>query len=267
MTFPAITSPGNERIKRAVRLRRGTHRRDEGLTLVDGVRELTAALAAQVAIHEVFFCREQVGEEFRELLGHLVQDGAKVFEVTSVVAERLAYGQRHDGVTAVIVPPQRPLADLQLPEQPLVAVLEGVEKPGNLGAVVRSADAAGVSAVIVVDGGTDIYNPNAIRASLGTIFRVPVCSAENSAVVDWLANRGLQVIAARLDADVAPWDVDLTRPTAILLGAEATGLSDAWAASDIRAVRLPMLGVADSLNVSATAAVLFYEALRQRRAS
>ena len=265
MSFPAITSPGNERIKRVVRLRRGTHRRDEGLSLVDGVRELAAAVAAGIPLREIFFCRDLVAvDSIRDVLAAAVQAGTSVYEVSPGVAERLAYGQRHDGVTAVIVPPELTLADLTLPECPLVAILEGLGKPGNLGAVVRSADAAGVSAVIVVDGETDIYNPNAIRASLGTIFRLPVCAAESSAVLPWLTGHGLQLVAARLDGDAAPWDVDLAKPTAILLGAEATGLSSRWNEAGVRAIRLPMLGIADSLNVSATAAVLFYEALRQR---
>jgi TrmH family RNA methyltransferase len=261
-----ITSPGNERIKRAVRLRRGTHRRDEGLTLVDGGRKLAAALAAGIAVREVFFCRDLEDDPTAtaKLLTQLVQSGAEVFDVTAAVAERLAYGQRQESLTAVIVPPDRTLAELDLPDCPLVAVLEGVEKPGNLGAVVRSADAAGVAAVVVANGGTDIYNPNAIRASLGTIFRVPVCAAGSDDVRAWLQGRELQMVAARLDGAAAPWDVDMTRPTAILLGAEATGLSATWASEGLRTVRLPMLGAADSLNVSAAAAVLFYEALRQR---
>jgi TrmH family RNA methyltransferase len=267
MSFPAITSPGNERIKRAVRLRRGTHRREEGLTLVDGARELAAALAAGVAIRQIYFCcGESAGETLKKLLKDASQQGAEVFEVSESVAQRLAYGERRDGVWGVVVPPERSLKDLKLPAQPLVAVLEGVEKPGNMGAVVRSADAAGVSAVVVADGGTDLFNPNAIRASLGTIFRVPVCAAATTDVVAWARKKQLQLVAARLDGTATPWDVDLTQPTALLLGAEAKGLSGAWNQADVQAIRLPMQGIADSLNVSATAAVLFYEALRQRLA-
>jgi len=267
MSFPAITSPGNERIKRAVRLRRGTHRRDEGLTLVDGARELTAALAAGVTFRQVYFHRgETPAEDLSKLLADAAQAGAEVFEVSEAVAGRLAYGERRDGVWGAVVPPDRQLSDIELGAKPVVAVLEGVEKPGNLGAVVRSADAAGVSAVIVADGGTDLYNPNAIRASLGTIFRVPMCTAASADVLAWTRQHQLQLVAARLDGEAPPWDVDLTRPTALLLGAEATGLSTAWNQADVCAVRLPMQGIADSLNVSTTAAVLFYEALRQRLA-
>jgi TrmH family RNA methyltransferase len=147
---------------------------------------------------------------------------------------------------------------------PLIAVLEGVEKPGNVGAVLRSADAAGVSAVILADGRTDLYNPNAIRASSGTIFSMPVCEATSSDVLAWLRERGFRIAAARVDGSVPYTKVDYRGPTAIVLGSEATGLSPIWSGNDIQAVRLPMLGAADSLNVSVTAAVLFYEALRQR---
>jgi TrmH family RNA methyltransferase len=145
-----------------------------------------------------------------------------------------------------------------------VAVLEGVEKPGNVGAVLRSADAAGVSAVILADPRTDLYNPNAIRASLGTIFTMPVCEAASGDVLARLREHECMILAARVDGAVPYTEVDYRRPTAIVLGSEAAGLSPIWTGDDIRAVRLPMRGVADSLNVSVTAAVLFYEALRQR---
>jgi tRNA G18 (ribose-2'-O)-methylase SpoU len=153
----------------------------------------------------------------------------------------------------------------KLQNAPLVVVLEGVEKPGNIGAVLRSADAAGASAVIVADGRTDLFNPNAIRASLGTIFTVPVCEATSDAALAWLRAQEFTIFAARVDGSVPYTEADYRGPTAIVLGAEATGLSAAWTGDDIHAVRLPMLGIADSLNVSITGAVLFYEALRQRQ--
>jgi TrmH family RNA methyltransferase len=151
-----------------------------------------------------------------------------------------------------------------LSDVPLVAVLEGVEKPGNVGAVLRSADGAGVSALIVADAQTDLYNPNAIRASLGTIFSVPVAAAAAADTLTWLRHRGLAIFAARVDGAVPHTEADFRGPAAIVLGSEAKGLSATWTGPDVTAVRLPMAGVADSLNVSAAAAVLFYEALRQR---
>ena len=149
-------------------------------------------------------------------------------------------------------------------DAPLVAVLEGVEKPGNVGAVLRSADAAGVSALIAADPRTDLYNPNAIRASLGTIFTMPVCEAAGGETIEWLRANGFRIFAARVDGAIPYTEADYRGRSAIVLGSEAAGLSPLWRGDDVQAVRLPMLGAADSLNVSVTAAVLFYEALRQR---
>jgi TrmH family RNA methyltransferase len=146
-----------------------------------------------------------------------------------------------------------------------VAVVEGVEKPGNLGAILRTADAAGIAALIVAEGGTDLYNPNAIRASLGAIFSVPVCQAASDATIDWLRSQSFRVVAARVDGPIEYTQVDFRGRVAIVLGSEAHGLSTAWQVSYVQSIKLPMLGTVDSLNLSATAAVLFYEALRQRR--
>jgi TrmH family RNA methyltransferase len=154
---------------------------------------------------------------------------------------------------------------LKLPEKNLlIAVLEGVEKPGNIGAVLRSADAAGVAALILADARTDLYNPNAIRASLGTIFTVPVCQAASDETLAWLREKNISIVAARVDGSMPYTKIDYHGPTAVVLGSEAAGLSKTWSAPDITPVRLPMLGAADSLNVAAAAAVIFYEALRQR---
>jgi TrmH family RNA methyltransferase len=166
--------------------------------------------------------------------------------------------------------PRLTLADIHFsppPRAPLIAVVEGVEKPGNLGAILRSADGAGLDAVIAADSRTDLANPNVIRASLGTIFARPVVPATTARTLAWLRANGLTIVAARVDGALDYAAQDFRGPVAIVLGAEAKGLADPWRAPDVRAVRLPMLGVADSLNVSATAAVLFYEARRQRDAA
>jgi tRNA G18 (ribose-2'-O)-methylase SpoU len=170
------------------------------------------------------------------------------------------------GDSSTVAPTNAPtVAPTAQKEQPLLAVLEGVEKPGNLGAVLRSADGAAVQALVAADARTDLYNPNAIRASLGTIFTLPVCAATAGETLDWLRRHGLAIVAARVDAAVPYTKADFRRPTAIVLGSEAEGLSACWSGADVTPVCLPMLGAADSLNVSAAAAVLFYEARRQRR--
>ena len=263
-----ITSMQNRRVKDAVRLRHGRHRERQGRILIDGAREMARAIRAGADLLEVFVCEKLcTGDDERQLLAMLPDTDAEVFHVYKPVFEKLAFGHRAEGVLGVAETPSCSLDDLSLPENPLVAVLEGVEKPGNVGAVVRSADAAGVSAVIVADGQTDLYNPNTIRASLGTVFTTPVAAGVSGHVLAWLRGRGLAVAAARVDGTQPYTEVDYTRPTAIVLGSEAAGLSPAWSADDITTIRLPMLGEADSLNVSATAAVLFYEARRQRTAA
>jgi TrmH family RNA methyltransferase len=263
--MPPITSPQNPRVKEAVRLRDRRHREKQGRILIDGVRELHRAIDAGVPMIEVFVCDALCkGDAAIQLLSKLDDCGGEVLRVTEPIFEKLAFGDRAEGVVAVAEMPHPTLSSLALPTDALVAVLEGVEKPGNVGAVMRSADAAGVSAVIVADARTDLYNPNAIRASLGTIFTMPVCATTSGDALAWLRRRGFAIFAARVDGSVPYTEADFRGPTAIVLGSEAEGLSPTWTGDDIRAVRLPMLGAVDSLNVSVTAAVLFYEALRQR---
>lgn len=259
-----ITSLQNPRVKAAVRLRDGRHRQHQRRILIDGTREIGRALEAGVRLLEAFVSEPFSSDDARRLLVRLPESGVELLKVSESVFEKLAFGRRTEGIVAVASTPDALLSQLTLPDNPLVAVLEGVEKPGNVGAVLRSADAAGVNAVVVADAGTDLYNPNAIRASLGTIFTMPLAEATTAETLDWLGGRKLAVYAARVDGSLLYTEVDFRRPTAIVLGSEAEGLSPAWHAGDVTPIRLPMLGAADSLNVSAAAAVLFYEALRQR---
>ena len=275
-TMSFITSSQNPRVKDAVRLRDRCHRGKQGRILIDGVRELHRAIGAGVELREVFVCEPLCrGDDAKRLLAALSQSGGEVLHVSEAVFEKLAFGRRTEGVLGVGKTPHPTLDQVSqrlgqdssstaTPAIPLVAVLEGVEKPGNLGAVIRSAAAAGVSAVIVADGRTDLYNPNAIRASLGAIFTMNVCEAASGDVRKWLRRNCFNILAARVDGAVPYTEVDYRGPTAIVLGSEAAGLSPAWTGDEVAAIHLPMLGAADSLNVSATAAVLFYEALRQR---
>jgi TrmH family RNA methyltransferase len=186
--------------------------------------------------------------------------------VTGEVFEKLCFGERTSGVVAVADTPRRSLDGLRLPAGPLVAVLEGLEKPGNVGAVLRSADGAGVDAVVVADLRSDLFNPNTIRASLGTVFGAGVVTASSEETLGWLRALGVPIFAAKPQAEASYADVDYRAGGAIVLGSEAEGLSNKWNGADITPIALPMRGIADSLNVSATAAVLFYEAQRQRGA-
>ena len=265
MTDPALASPSNPRIKAAARLRDRRERDERGLTLVDGARELRRALEAGVDVVEAFVCEPLVaGEDARAALDELRSRNVAVTTTTEAAFAKLAFGDRAEGLVAVVRAPSLALDDLALPADPLVVVIEGVEKPGNLGAVLRSADGAGVDAVIAASPLTDLANPNAIRASAGTIFTVPMAAAPTDDVLRWLRDHRIRIVAARVDATQAYTDLDLAGPVAIVLGSEAGGLTDAWRGPDIETVHLPMLGVADSLNVSVTAAILVYEARRQR---
>jgi TrmH family RNA methyltransferase len=263
--MPLITSLQNPHVKDAVKLRDRRHREKQGRILIDGARELRRAVAGGVRLVEVFVCEPLCrSEEARQLLFALPSSGAAIYWVAEPVFAKLTFGERAEGVLGVADLPEASLDRLCLPEVPLVAVLEGVEKPGNVGAVFRSADGAGISALIVADAQTDLYNPNAIRASLGTIFSVPVAAAATSDTLAWLRHRGVAIFAARVDGAIPYTEADFRGPAAIVLGSEAHGLSAVWSEPDVTAVRVPMAGAADSLNVSAAAAVLFYEARRQR---
>jgi RNA methyltransferase, TrmH family len=264
-TPPILTSASNPRIKAALALRDRRERERSGLTLVDGARELRRALDAGVEVVEAFVCEPLLaGPDARAALDRLRAGTAPVHVTNEAAFARLAFGERAEGLLAVIRTPTTALGSLALPPDALVVVLEGVEKPGNVGAVVRSADGAGVAAVVAASPRTDPFNPNAIRASAGTVFTVPLAAAPAIEVRAWLRTAGIRIVAARVDAERLYTEHDLTGRLALVLGAEADGLTDTWIGDDIEAVRLPMLGVADSLNVSVSAAILAYEARRQR---
>jgi len=267
MSEPTLASPSNPRIKAAARLRDRRGRDASGLTLVDGARELRRALASGIEVVEAFVCEPLLaGEDARAALDALRARGATVTTTSEAAFAKLAFGDRAEGLVAVVRTPSLALDDLRPPADPLILVIDAVEKPGNVGAVLRSADGAGVDAVIAASPRTDLANPNVIRASAGTFFAVPMAAAPSDEVRSWLREQGVRVVAARVDGALAYTDADLTGPLAIVVGSEAEGLTDAWGAADIEAIRLPMLGIADSLNVSVSAAILAYEARRQRDA-
>jgi TrmH family RNA methyltransferase len=262
---PVLTSAANPRIKAAVALRDRPERERRGLTLVDGARELRRALDAGVEVSEVFVCEPMLaGADARAVLDRLARGDAPMVAVGEGAFARLAFGERAEGLVAVIRTAGHRLDDLRLPDEPLLVVIEGVEKPGNVGAVLRSADGAAADAVIAASPRTDLWNPNVIRASAGTVFAVPLAAAPTATVIAWLRERGVRMLTARVDARTPYTEADLRGAVALVLGSEEAGLGGAWVGEGIEAIRLPMLGVADSLNVSVTAAVLLYEARRQR---
>ena len=279
MTVPeSITSPANPRIKRAALLRGAAARRESGLTLVDGRREILRAAAAGVEFVELFLAAEPArsssatdasSDPLGPLLDTLAGRDVRLATLTPRAFERIAFGARNEGVVAVVRFGPRPLADVAFAPDAPVLVVEGVEKPGNLGAILRTADATGMAGVIVCDGRTDVANPAVIRASLGTVFCVAVAAATAAETIAWCAAGGRRAVAAAPDGERLWHAAALAGPTALVLGSEAHGISPSWrAAADrgtvvLESVRLPMRGRADSLNLSATAAVLAYEAVRQ----
>ena len=266
-----ITSGSNPQVREAARLRDADARRATGLTLIDGRRELSRAAAAGVVIEAVFVAVESVGELTADgWLDRLAVAGTRIVSLSEKPFQRIAFGSRNEGCVGVVRFAGRPLEAFAPQHDAPVLLVEGVEKPGNLGAILRTADAAGLGGVIVCDGRTDPANPAAIRASLGTVFTVPLALATTLETIRWCQAHGRRVVAAMPTGKLLWHQARLAGPTAILLGSEADGIAPAWQAAgaagalDFESVRLPMHGVADSLNVSATAAVLAYEALRQQ---
>ena len=268
---PTLTSTANPRFRAALSLRDRRERARHGRLLVDGVREVARALDAGVALVEIFVAPGASPEPAVDaVVARAAGFGIPIVPVTADLLSRLAYGERASGIVAVASAPATSLEALRLPaEAPIVGILEDVEQPGNLGAVCRSADGAGLDALIAAGttaAPADPWNPNAVRASLGTVFTLPLAVASTGSVLAWLRDRGLRVVAARVEGSVPYSEADLRGPVALVLGSEATGLTEAWSGADVTAVRLPMRGRADSLNVAAAAAILFYEARRQRDA-
>jgi len=265
-----VSSRQNPRFKLVLALRDARERRARGHILVDGAREIGRALDARVPATEAWVATERLrSDSARALLPRLRTSGADIIETTPELLTRLAYGERDDGLVVVFEAPPTDLGRLgpALPERPLIAVVEQVEKPGNLGALLRSADGAGIDAVIVADAVSDVWNPNAIRASLGTIFSLPLAACTSAEALDFLRSHGISIMTARVGATLDYDRADLTVSVALVVGAETLGLSEAWEGEGVTPLSIPMLGLADSLNVSASAAVLFYEARRQRRAA
>jgi len=259
-----ITSPANPRIKQLVALRRRRVREQAGLTLVEGLAEIELALAAGVRPQSLYYCPALASPAAFTLADRAAVAGAEIVQVSRPVFEKVSYREGPDGWLAVMPSVVAALDSLELPVRPLVLICAGLEKPGNLGAILRTADAAGIAAVVAADPVTDWGNPNVVRASKGTVFSVPVASGTSTQVLDWVKRRGLQIVAATPAAEELVTDVDLTGPTAIAVGAEQVGLPPEWLGSAEHRVRIPMFGKADSLNVSTSAAILAYEAVRQR---
>ncbi|GAA1245452.1 TrmH family RNA methyltransferase [Oryzihumus leptocrescens] len=269
MTDLIITSAANARLKSLTALRRRRTREETGTTLIEGYDELSLALDAGVLPRTIYYCPELMLEPVvqQDVVRRVAARGVETVQLGRVAFEKVAYREGPDGFLAVVDSVVRSCADLTVGPAPLALLCQGVEKPGNLGAMLRTADAAGVEAVIAADPVTDWGNPNLVRASKGTVFSVPVASDSTEATLAWLRDNGIALVATTPDTDLDYTDVDYTGPVAISVGAEKYGLTgEVLAAADYK-VRIPMVGRANSLNVATSAAIVLYEAVRQRRAA
>jgi RNA methyltransferase, TrmH family len=258
-----ITSLQNPKVKAIVGLREKRERLKTGLVAVEGYDELSVAAQNSKPI-ELYFCPAMFQPAQKGLVEKLRRQGAALIEVSDKVFEKMAYRDNPDGWLATFATPQKPLDRLQLSDNPFIVVGESVEKPGNLGAILRTADAANVDAVISCDPLTDWGNPNIVRASKGTVFTVQVSEAKSKETIAWLRERGIKIIVATPQATMQHTAVDLTGPVAITVGTERTGLSQLWFDSADESVVIPMYGKVNSLNVSTSTAILLYEVVRQR---
>lgn len=263
MKTEIITSAQNQKIKDLLALQeKSKERRKKGLFVVEGRRELLHCIEAGYEPFAVFYCPEIISEsDFNEIADKC---RCNFFELPQHLYDKVAYRGGTEGVIAELRCKEMVLENLKVKKNPLIVVLEAVEKPGNLGAVLRSADASGVDAVIVCDPLTDMYNPNLIRSSIGAIFTVPVATATSEQTISWLKGHGIRIYTAQLQDSEWYYDTDMRGGTAIVMGTEATGLTQAWREAADAHIKIPMLGKLDSLNVSVSAAILMFEAVRQR---
>ena len=259
MVADRISSPSNPRIKAFARLKKARVRSETGLFLIEGEREVERALAAGVEVEALLVCDELLTLPSPEL-----DDSVDVVRTTPIPMAKVSVRQNPSGVIAVARQFDTNLEALHLGEHPLVLIAEAVEKPGNLGAMMRTADSAGADAVVIANAATDIFNPNVVRASQGALFLVPLAVASTADTIEWAAARSLNLVGGYPEGATDLWDTDLGQPTAIVVGAEDVGLSAPWSGVATMA-RIPMAGRTDSLNASISAALMLYEAVRQRR--
>ena len=260
-----ITSQSNLKIKEALDLRDGSARKKKRLFLIEGLKELELALTCGVIINTLYFCPEFFSTNKEpDFIEACRRKNAGIIELGQKAYLKIAFGNRHEGLIAVGRFADLSLAALKLKERPLIMVVEAIEKPGNLGAMLRTADACGVDAFILASPLTDIYNPNVVRSSLGAVFSVKIAQAKSEEVVSWLKDNKIKIICAAVDSKEKYTGFDYRLPCAVVLGSEEKGLSDIWLESADKRLKIPMKGKVDSLNVSVACGAFLFEALRQR---
>lgn len=251
-----ITSTHNALVKQTTRLYDAKERTATGLLLIEGLRELDLALKNNIRLEQLFHCPD--------ILQDIPRVNCPIVTVTKPVFEKLTFRGSTGGLLAVAKQPKKTLTDLRVPANPLIVVMERMEKPGNIGAILRTANAAHVDAVLVCDEATDLYNPNTIRASLGAIFSTPTVACTSAEAIAYLKKNNIKILAATPHTQKTYYDINMKQGVAITIGSEKDGLTDQWFKNADEKILIPMSGDVDSLNASASGAILIYEAVRQR---
>lgn len=261
-----ISSVKNENIKQAVRLlEKSKERRKEKLTVVEGINEINNLLKSGIEIVKIFFYSSLISEhELTKIFDESIIKSVPIYSCSKEVFSKISYRKTTGGIVCIVRTPEKSIEDIKIENDELIIVLESIEKPGNLGAVCRIADGSGIRNVIVCDQLSDIYNPNTIRSSIGCVFNVNVVSANSSSVFAWLKSKGYKIYAAELNNSNYYYNFNYNEKSAFVFGTEAYGLSDFWLTNSDYRIKIPMLGINDSLNISVSVAVIVYEALRQR---
>ncbi len=259
-----LTSLKNPKVKNFIHLQRARERKKQNAFVVEGVKEVLRAITGGYRFTHIFFCPGIINPHDFIQIEEALHDGVQMFETSKEVYDHVVYRKNAEGITGWAIPRSHSLKDLMLRNDPLVLALESVEKPGNLGAILRTADAAGLDAVIVCDPQTDVYNPNVIRSSLGAVFTVPLGIATSEEAIQWLKKKRCRIYCTSPEASKNYTTVDFTGPSAIIMGTEADGLSDTWLKVSHQNIIIPMFGKVDSMNVSVSAGIVVFEALRQR---
>ncbi len=258
-----ITSPQNPKIKNLKKLEKTSERREQNLILIEGLREIVLAHRAGYEIESLFVC-EEIFTDSKEYPFKELKAINQQFSISRAVYDSLAYRETTEGIIVTAKPKSHSPESISLKSNSLILVIEAVEKPGNLGAMLRNCDAAGVDAVIICDAKTDIYNPNVIRSSIGTVFTNQIAVCETKGAIEFLNKNSITTYAAELSATKFYYEQNFKNATAIVVGTEATGLSSEWLNAADEKIKIPMLGEIDSLNVSVSAGILLFEAVRQR---
>lgn len=263
-SYEEISSFRNSKIKNFAFLQKAKERKKQNLFVLEGNKELEKAMQKAYSFKALFFCKEIANASFLESLLSNISSDCEVYRVTKEIYSKIAYRESTEGIVAWLEPKHHCLEMLNLTENPLLIVLDAIEKPGNLGAILRTAEAAGVDALLLSDPATDIYNPNVIRSSLGCVFTVPIAIGSAKNVLDFLKEKKISVFCTALSASKPYHQINFKLPSALVMGTEATGLSPVWLENSSQNIIIPMKGIVDSMNVSVSTAIVVYEALRQR---